>query len=205
MACLVISDNIFNGDAFIPGQIFAFGGIMLHAGPIVRLGQVGSFEPDQEFRFGNLEFVADSWGDLILTKYSALIEDPANPEALISGEVSPATGADLALDPALCPDLADIPGLTSAEHSPNVTSNASGRAILRIEPKYSEEMDPTDLSLLNELLDWIQAMGISNSQSSVYDQIGLKSDDREIYVPLSHTWSLPSRTWLKTIPHDHRS
>ena len=44
-------------------------------------------------------------------------------------------------------------------------------------------MDPTDLSLLNEMLDRIQNLGISDGQSSVYDQIGLKADDREIYVP----------------------
>jgi hypothetical protein len=39
---------------------------VLHADPIGHLGRVGSFTPDQEIRFGNLDFVADSQGDLIL-------------------------------------------------------------------------------------------------------------------------------------------
>lgn len=108
---------------------------------------------------------------------------PANPEALTSGEVFPATGAAPALDPALSPDLADIPRLASVEHCPSMTSNTLGMAILWIDPKYSENMDPTDLSLLNELLDLIQAMGIFDGQSSVYHQIGLKPDDTEIHVP----------------------
>jgi hypothetical protein len=60
MARLVISDGICGGDVFIPGQLFAFGSIMLHADLTGRLGRVGSFALDQEIRFGNLDFVADS-------------------------------------------------------------------------------------------------------------------------------------------------
>lgn len=44
-------------------------------------------------------------------------------------------------------------------------------------------MDTTCLSLLNELLDRVRAMDKTDGQSSVYDKIGLKPDDREIYVP----------------------
>ena len=44
-------------------------------------------------------------------------------------------------------------------------------------------MGPTDLSLLNKMLDRIQSLRISDGQSSVYDQIGLKADDTKIYVP----------------------
>lgn len=54
MARLVISDGIRSGDVFVPGQLFAFGSIVLHANQAGRLGQVGSFTPDQEIRFGNL-------------------------------------------------------------------------------------------------------------------------------------------------------
>ena len=68
MAHLVISDEIQSKDVFVPSQIFAFGSIVSHADPAGHLGQVRSFIPDQEVRFGNLEFVADSWEDLVLTK-----------------------------------------------------------------------------------------------------------------------------------------
>lgn len=43
-------------------------------------------------------------------------------------------------------------------------------------------MDLTNLSLLNGILDQIQAMGIIDGWSSVYDQIGLKYDNRETYI-----------------------
>lgn len=80
-------------DAFAPGQILAFGNIMLHVDRIGRLGQVKSFTPDQEIRFRNLEFITDSRGDLTLTKFSAPPEELANPVALTSGAVN-LTGAD---------------------------------------------------------------------------------------------------------------
>ena len=43
----------------------------------------------------------------------------------------------------------------------------------------SEQMDPTELSSLNELLDCIAATGVATD----YDQIGLKPDQREIESP----------------------
>ena len=48
---------------------------------------------------------------------------------------------------------------------------------LRIGPKYSEKLDPTYVSSLNELLYRIAALGGSTD----YDWIGLKPDQREIY------------------------
>ena len=42
-------------------------------------------------------------------------------------------------------------------------------------------MNPEELSHLNEMLERIQRLSISNSL--VYDKIGLKADDREIYIP----------------------
>jgi hypothetical protein len=44
-------------------------------------------------------------------------------------------------------------------------------------------MNPDELSHLNEMLDRIQSMSISDGKTSVYNQIGLKADDREIYIP----------------------
>ena len=45
--------------ASAPG-LFTFGSIVLHADPTGHLDQVDSFAPEQEIRFGNLEYVADS-------------------------------------------------------------------------------------------------------------------------------------------------
>ena len=44
-------------------------------------------------------------------------------------------------------------------------------------------MNPEELSQLHEMLDYIQSLSISDGQTSVYDKIGLKADDQEIYVP----------------------
>ena len=49
----------------------------------------------------------------------------------------------------------------------------------RIGPKYSEKLDPADVSSLNELLDRIATLGVSTD----YDRIGLKPDLREINSP----------------------
>ena len=42
--------------------------------------------------------------------------------------------------------------------------------------EYAEQMDPMELSSLNELLDRIAALGVAMD----YDQIGIKPDQREI-------------------------
>ena len=71
MACLVISNSIRNGDVFVPGQLFAFSSIMLHADPTVHLGQIDGLALSEEIKFGNLEFFTDPRGDLVLAGFSA--------------------------------------------------------------------------------------------------------------------------------------
>jgi hypothetical protein len=44
-------------------------------------------------------------------------------------------------------------------------------------------MNPEELPHLNEMLDRIQSMSISDGKTLVYDQVKLKVDDREIYIP----------------------
>ena len=50
---------------------------------------------------------------------------------------------------------------------------------LHISSKFTEQMDPMELSSLNELLDRIAALGVATD----YDRIGLKPDQREINSP----------------------
>ena len=50
---------------------------------------------------------------------------------------------------------------------------------LRVSSKYSKQMDPAELSSLNELLDRIASLGVATD----YDRIGLKPDQREIKSP----------------------
>ena len=50
---------------------------------------------------------------------------------------------------------------------------------LRINSEHSKQMDPTEFSSLNELLDHIAALGIATD----YDRIGPKTDQGEIKTP----------------------
>ena len=50
---------------------------------------------------------------------------------------------------------------------------------LHVGSKFAEQMDPMELSSLNELLDRIAALGVATD----YDRIGLKPDQREINSP----------------------
>ena len=98
MARLIFSDEVSNGDSFAPGQIFAFGSIVLHADPTGHPGRIESLAPDQEIRFGNLEFSVDSRGDLSFVGLAISYDEP---------EVSEALTLDLLLDTALESILAD--------------------------------------------------------------------------------------------------
>ena len=50
---------------------------------------------------------------------------------------------------------------------------------LHISSKFTEQMDPMELSSLNELLDHIATLGVATD----YDRIGLKPDQRDIKSP----------------------
>ena len=50
---------------------------------------------------------------------------------------------------------------------------------LHVGSEFTEQMDPMELSSLNELLDRIAALGVATD----YDRIGLKPDQRDINSP----------------------
>ena len=62
--------------------------------------------------------------------------------------------------------------------APTMTSQVIKNS-LHVGSESAEQMDPMELSSLNELLDRIAALGVSTD----YDRIGLKPDQREIYSP----------------------
>ena len=55
-----INNNIAQGETFLPGQIFVFGGFALWANSLGHLEQIDSYAPDHQVRFGNLNYTADS-------------------------------------------------------------------------------------------------------------------------------------------------
>ena len=65
MAPSIINNNTVQGETFLPGQIFVFGGFALRANSLGHLEQIESYAPGHQVRFGRLNFTADIRGDLI--------------------------------------------------------------------------------------------------------------------------------------------
>ena len=62
--------------------------------------------------------------------------------------------------------------------TPTMTSRVITNS-LHVNSELAEQMDPMELSSLNELLDRIAALGVATD----YDRIGLKPDQRDIKSP----------------------
>ena len=65
MAPLIVNDDFVQGETFLPGQIFVFGGFVLRANSLGHLEQIDSYAPGHQVRFGSLNYTADIRGDLI--------------------------------------------------------------------------------------------------------------------------------------------
>ena len=65
----MINNNAVQGEIFLPGQIFVFGGFALRANSLGQLEQIESYAPDRQVRFGSFNFTADIRGDLILDRF----------------------------------------------------------------------------------------------------------------------------------------
>ena len=65
MAPSIIGNDAVQGEVFLPGQIFVFGGFALRANSLSHLEQIGSYAPSHQVRFGSLNYVMDIREDLI--------------------------------------------------------------------------------------------------------------------------------------------
>ena len=65
MASSIIINDAVQGETFLPGQIFVFGGFALRANSLGQLEQIESYAPGRQVKFGSLNFTADIRGDLI--------------------------------------------------------------------------------------------------------------------------------------------
>ena len=72
---IVINDTI-QGDTFLPGQIFVFGGFALRANSLGHLEQINSYVPGHQIRFGNLNYRADIRRDLNFDGFGPAPEVP---------------------------------------------------------------------------------------------------------------------------------
>ena len=97
-----IVNNTVQGETFLPGQIFVFGGFALRANSLGQLEQINSYAPGHQIRFGNLNYTTDIRGDLIFNGFGPTPGAPDNHD-----EHSIDLLSDNARDitPAVAPDL----------------------------------------------------------------------------------------------------
>ena len=69
MAPTIIDSDAVQGETFLLGQIFVFGGFALRANSLGHLEQIESYAPSHQVRFGSLNYTADIRGDLIFDGY----------------------------------------------------------------------------------------------------------------------------------------
>ena len=76
MAPSIINNDAVQGETFLPGQIFVFGGFALRANSFGHLEQIESYAPGHQVRFGNLNYTADIPGDLIFDGFEPMPDAP---------------------------------------------------------------------------------------------------------------------------------
>ena len=72
MAPTIIDSDAVQGETFLPGQIFVFGGFALRANSLGHLEEIESYAPGHQVRFGSLNYTADIRGDLIFDGFEPL-------------------------------------------------------------------------------------------------------------------------------------
>ena len=72
MAPSIINNDAVQGETFLPGQIFVFGGFALRANSLGHLEQIESYATGRQVRFGSLNYTADIRGDLIFDGFEPL-------------------------------------------------------------------------------------------------------------------------------------
>ena len=125
-----INNNMVQGETFLPGQIFVFGGFMLRANSLGHLEQIESYAPGHQVRFGNLNYTADIRGDLVFDRFGPALGAPDSHDEhgldLLSDnarDIAPAETPDLNLDQIASPKDGGLDPARQAAHSSAVEPN----------------------------------------------------------------------------------
>ena len=76
MAPSIIGNDAVQGEVFLTGQIFIFGGFALWANSLGHLEQIESYAPGHQVRFGNLNYMPDIREDLIFDGFEPMSDAP---------------------------------------------------------------------------------------------------------------------------------
>ena len=77
MASSIIYNKAIQGEVFLLGQIFVFGGFALRANSLGHLEQIDGYALGHRISFRNLDYVADIRGDLIFQGFATPTPTPA--------------------------------------------------------------------------------------------------------------------------------
>ena len=151
MAPSIIGNDAIQGDVFLPGQIFVFGGFVLWANSLGHLEQIESYAPGHQVRFGNLNYTADIRGDMIFDGFDPISGAPHNHDE-----------HDLALPPDSVREI--TPATTPALNPEQIASSEDGWMDPASEATHSVAIESnTDFTSYEtrvaELLDSSPAMG----------------------------------------------
>ena len=141
MAPLIINNDTVQGETFLPGQIFVFGGFALRANSLGHLEQIESYAPGHQVRFGSLNYTADIRGDLI---FDGLEPRPSAPHYL--------EGHDLALPP---------DSVLEAAHASVLTPNSEP-----IAPIEDERLDVTSGAAISKAIEPNASPALSTTHDS---------------------------------------
>ena len=76
MAPSIIGNDAIQGEVFLLGQIFVFGGFALRANSLGHLEQIESYALGHHVRFGSLNYNHDIRGDLIFDGFKPMSGAP---------------------------------------------------------------------------------------------------------------------------------
>ena len=182
MAPSIISNDAVQGEVFLPGQIFVFGGFALRANSLGHLEQIDSYAPGHQISFGNLDYVADIRGDLIFqgftTPTSALALDPEHTAASKDWRLNPTTEAtdSTALEPHIDLISHDTCATRTTDSSPAVSSEPCEPADAELDRLSIFEFSAADIfqhSPLGDVLNSLKNLSLAEDSQPNYIRLEL--------------------------------
>ena len=76
MAPSIVSNDVVQGETFLPEQTFVFGGFVLRANSLGHLEQIDNYAPGHQVRFGSLNYVMGIRRDLIFDGFETTATTP---------------------------------------------------------------------------------------------------------------------------------
>ena len=140
MAPTIINSDAVQGETFLPGQIFVFGGFALRANSLGHLEQIESYAPGHQVKFGSLNYTADVRRDLIFDGFEP---QPSAPHCHDGHDLALPPNSALEAAPASAPTPSSEP---AAPIEDGWLDTASGAAI-------STVIEPNTILVLCEARD----------------------------------------------------